>query len=76
MQGPQDELPPVPVPWFTYGVQRRIRWRDGDVVISVPPKSGTNWMMNIVHQLRSGGDGEFSDIYHEVPWLELVPAPA
>ena len=35
MQGPQDELPPVPVPWFTYGVQRRIRWRDGDVAVKI-----------------------------------------
>jgi len=31
--------------------------------------------MNIVHQLRSGGDGDFSDIYWEVPWLELVEYP-
>nr|WP_255216683.1 sulfotransferase domain-containing protein [Pseudenhygromyxa sp. WMMC2535] len=50
-------------------------WREGDIVISVPPKSGTTWMMNIVHQLRTGGDGEFEDIYVEVPWLELVEGP-
>jgi aryl sulfotransferase len=31
--------------------------------------------MNIVHQLRSGGDGDFADVYGEVPWLEFVPRP-
>jgi len=49
--------------------------RDGDVVISVPVKSGTLWTMNIVHQLRSGGDRDFDDVYRDVPWLEIVPAP-
>jgi hypothetical protein len=28
--------------------------------------------MNIVHQLRSGGDADFDDVYCEVPWIELV----
>jgi hypothetical protein len=56
-------------------MQQRIAWRDGDIVVSVPPKSGTTWTMNIVHQLRSGGDTSFADIYAEVPWLELVPRP-
>ncbi len=63
------------IPWIDTGIQQRIEWRDGDVVISVPPKSGTTWTMNIVHQLRSGGDAEFSDVYAEVPWLEFVPRP-
>lgn len=70
------DLPEPPVPWITHAVQRDMRWRDGDVVISVSAKSGTNWMMNIVHQLRSGGDEQFRDIYHVVPWLEFVPGPA
>ena len=69
------ELPAPPVPWLTFEVQRALQWRAGDLVISVAAKSGTNWMMNIVHQLRSGGEDEFSDIYHVVPWLELVPRP-
>jgi hypothetical protein len=56
-------------------MQRHVDWRDGDVVISVPAKSGTTWTMNIVHQLRSGGDPEFEDIYVEVPWLEFVERP-
>ena len=44
--------------------------------MSVPAKSGTTWMMNIVHQLRTGGDPGFKDIYIEVPWLEFVEGPS
>ena len=62
-------------PWIDVETQGRVEWRDGDVVISVPAKSGTTWMMNIVHQLRSGGDRDFRDVYEEVPWLELVERP-
>jgi aryl sulfotransferase len=56
-------------------MQQEVAWRDGDIVVSVPAKSGTTWTMNIVHQLRSGGDCAFADIYVEVPWLEFVPGP-
>jgi len=62
-------------PWIDETIQKKIAWRDGDVVVSVPAKSGTTWAMNIVHQLRSGGDPSFTDIYAEVPWLEIVPRP-
>lgn len=73
---PGDGAPPAgPPPWITDVVQQRMRWRNGDIVIAVPPKSGTTWTMNIVHQLRSGGDDTFTDVYAEVPWPELVPAP-
>jgi aryl sulfotransferase len=63
------------VPWVDPEIQQQIQWRDGDIVVSVPIKSGTTWTMNIVHQLRAGGDPDFEDVYLEVPWLELVPAP-
>jgi len=52
-----------------------MKFRDGDIVVSVPGKSGTTWTMNIVHQLRSGGDPEVLDIYEQVPWLELWEYP-
>jgi aryl sulfotransferase len=52
-----------------------VQWRDRDIIVSVPVKSGTTWTMNIVHQLREGGDADFADVYVEVPWLELVPSP-
>jgi aryl sulfotransferase len=63
------------VPWVNPGIQQQVAWRDGDIVVSVPVKSGTTWTMNIVHQLRSGGDPDLEDVYAEVPWLELVPGP-
>ncbi|MEZ4436934.1 MAG: sulfotransferase domain-containing protein [bacterium] len=44
-----------------------IDWRPGDIVISGPPKCGTNWMQQMVHQLRSGGDTAFASIRAEVP---------
>ena len=72
---PQAGGPPPGPPWIDPTLQQRVGWRDGDVVVSVPPKSGTTWTMNIVHQLRSGGDPAFFDVYQEVPWLELVPRP-
>ena len=56
-------------------LQQQVEWRDGDIIVSVPAKSGTTWMMNIVHQLRTGGDAGFKDIYIEVPWLEFVEGP-
>ena len=71
----QDGPPAGPPPWLNETMQQSIEWRDGDIVVSVPPKSGTTWTMNIVHQLRSGGDPAFADIYAEVPWLEIVPRP-
>ena len=64
------------VPWADPGIQELIDWRDGDIVVSVPVKSGTTWTMNIVHQVRAGGDPDLDDVYVEVPWLELLPSPA
>lgn len=72
---PEDAAPGGPPPWIDESMQQRMAWRDGDVVIAVPPKSGTTWTMNIVHQLRSGGDADFADVYAEVPWIEFVPNP-
>lgn len=62
-------------PWIDATRQLGIEPRDGDIWISVPAKSGTNWMMNIVHQLLSGGDGDFDSIYRVVPWPEFVERP-
>ncbi len=70
----QAETSPAPF-WIQPEIQQHIAWRDGDVVISVPPKSGTTWTMNIVHQLFSGGTTDFADIYAEVPWIEFLSHP-
>ncbi|MBN1238127.1 MAG: sulfotransferase domain-containing protein [Gammaproteobacteria bacterium] len=71
-----DQPRESPVPWSDPGIQSEIEWRDGDIVVSVPVKSGTTWTMNIVHQLRAGGDPHLEDVYVEVPWLELLPSPS
>ena len=44
--------------------------RESDVLITTPPKAGTTWMQQILHQLRTGGDESFSSIDDVVPWLE------
>lgn len=72
MSGPQGGGGP---PWLAPERQQEVRWRDGDIVISVPVKSGTNWMMNVVHQLLTGGDDSFASIYDVVPWPEFVEYP-
>lgn len=43
-----------------------------DVAIVTTPKAGTTWMQQICHQLRSGGNMEFSEISEVVPFLELA----
>jgi aryl sulfotransferase len=71
----EEDEQPRGARWMDPEIQQRVKWRDGDVVVSVPVKSGTTWTMNIVHQLREGGDPDFEDLYVEVPWLELAPGP-
>lgn len=44
--------------------------RASDVFISTYSKSGTTWMQQVVHQLRSQGNTDYTDISEVVPWLE------
>ena len=46
--------------------------RTTDVLIVGYPKSGTTWVQQIVHQLRTGGDEDFKDILHVVPGLSAA----
>lgn len=46
------------------------RARPTDVLITTAPKAGTTWMQQILHQLRTGGDDAFANIFDVVPWLE------
>lgn len=71
MNEPETNSPP----WIRPDIQQHIKWRDQDIVISVPPKSGTTWTMNIVYQLLQGGNPEFDDVYEEVPWIEFLAHP-
>ena len=44
--------------------------RPDDVFISTYSKSGTTWLQQVVHGLRSGGSMDFDEISGVVPWLE------
>ncbi len=44
-----------------------------DVVVATYAKSGTNWMMQIAHQLAFHGKGEFDHIHCVVPWPDSPP---
>lgn len=41
-----------------------------DVVVTPYGKSGTTWLQQTVHGLRTRGDMDFDDISRVVPWLE------
>lgn len=47
--------------------------KETDVVISPFGKSGTTWLQQMFHQLRTGGDMDFDDISRVVPWIETSP---
>jgi len=55
-------------------VAQAFRTQPGDVIISTFPKTGTSWMQQICHQLRTGGHTHFEEITEEVPWLEVCPS--
>jgi hypothetical protein len=46
--------------------------RRTDVIITPWSKSGTTWLQQIVHGLRSGGDMSFDDISRVSPWIEVA----
>ena len=48
--------------------------RSSDVVITPFAKSGTTWLQQMVHTLRTRGDMDFDDISRVVPWIESSPS--
>jgi hypothetical protein len=44
-----------------------------DVFVAVYVKSGTNWTMQIAHQLLNRGNAEFDHIHNVVPWPDAPP---
>ena len=56
------------------GRQRGLAYKPGptDVFIVTPPKSGTTWMQQIVHGLRTRGSMDFDEICRVVPWINMA----
>ena len=52
-------------------IVREFQPRSTDVIVAGCCKSGTTWMQQIVHQLRTGGDMEFTEIVEVMPVIEL-----
>lgn len=74
--GSVSQSTPTMVPPFdSPDILGLFEWHAGDVVVSAGEKQGTTWMMNIVHQLRTGGDEEFSNIHEECLWFERSEHP-
>jgi Sulfotransferase domain len=46
-----------------------------DVIVMTYPKSGTNWMLQIVHQLVHHGKAEYDHIHDVVPWPDVETMP-
>ena len=46
--------------------------RPTDLFIVTIPKAGTTWLQQMVHQLRTGGDMEFTEISQVIPFLEMA----
>ncbi len=44
-----------------------------DIFVCTYPKSGTNWMMQMAHQIIFHGEGEFENIHDVVPWPDAGP---
>jgi len=44
---------------------------EGDIFVSTFSKSGTNWMMQIAHQIAWRGEGEFENIHDVVSWPDV-----
>ncbi|MDH3459112.1 MAG: sulfotransferase domain-containing protein [Gemmatimonadota bacterium] len=61
-------------PPSTFESGRAFQPEPDDVIISPWSKSGTTWLQQIVHGLRSGGDMDFDDISRISPWIEVADA--
>ena len=52
-------------------VVREFKPHATDIIVAGCCKSGTTWMQQIVHQLRTGGDMGFTEIMEVVPVIEM-----
>jgi len=51
-------------------VLRHFKARPTDVIIASTPKSGTTWVQQILHQMRTQGSGGFDNINDVIAWLD------
>lgn len=65
-------VPPYFSNWCWEDEYQKKVFSDGDVVCCVAAKSGTTWLCNIVHQIRSLGDPDnfLEHNTHTTPWPE------
>ncbi len=61
-------------PPITFQLGKDFKPDADDVIITPWSKSGTTWLQQIAHGLRSGGDMTFDDISRISPWLEVADA--
>ena len=61
-------------PPITFERGKSFQPRPSDVIITPWSKSGTTWLQQIAHTLRSGGDMDFDDISRVSPWIEVADA--
>lgn len=60
------------LPYIDASILKEFKFQEGDVVVSVPIKCGTNWTMFIVYSIFTRcAPVDFEDLYDRVPWLEL-----
>lgn len=54
-----------------------VRYTPGpqDVIVMTYPKSGTNWMLQMTHQLVHHGRGEYDHIHDVIPWPDIETMP-
>ncbi len=62
-----------PLAEINHKEQDEFNLRASDVVITPYSKSGTTWLQQIFHTLRTRGDMDFDDISRVVPWIEVSP---
>ncbi|MGI9608573.1 MAG: sulfotransferase domain-containing protein [Acidimicrobiales bacterium] len=61
-------------PPITFELGKEFEPDPTDVIITPWSKSGTTWLQQVVHGLRSGGDMDFDDISRISPWIEVAHA--
>lgn len=64
--------------WIFHRDREAFALAGDDVVVAVPGKSGTTWLMHIAHQVRmKGAAPDFDDQMDVIPWIDpMGPALA